>query len=286
MRALAPRLVVGIGNMVHVADLAAAGCPTLALPLTFTLPIGGAHGVLGDLDGRLGSWERPDLAGFPLPVIHRFGGHFALKPPAAPLTRAALGLPDNAFVFVAIGSRLAREIDPAYEAVLARILDAAPGSWLLCVNLAGHAFATPALRDHPRIRLAPATEERAVYPVCDAYLNPPRVGGATSAFHALHDGLPVVTFPDGDVARLVQQPRTSADPDAYVAQAVALATDPATLARARADIRDNLLPALTDRDAIVRDLATLIDLARAEFDRRQTEAAHQPPIPPGDRRGS
>ncbi|MNN40462.1 Glycosyl transferases group 1 [compost metagenome] len=45
----------------------------------------------------------------------------------------------------------------------------------------------------------------AVYTMCDIYLNPPRSGGGTSAAEALYMGVPVLTYPLGDVSYIARE---------------------------------------------------------------------------------
>jgi glycosyltransferase involved in cell wall biosynthesis len=128
---------------------------------------------------------------------------YRLPPRTASLTRADLGLPPDAYVIAIVGNRLDQEITDALAAQLAELLTDVPRAFLAFMGL---------FQGYPRLALQHAVlgirsvflgyqnDVLAVYECCDAYLNPPRYGGASSAAYALAMGLPVLTLNTGDTA--------------------------------------------------------------------------------------
>ncbi len=131
---------------------------------------------------------------------------FRLPERSATLTRAELGLPPDAYVIAVVGNRLDEEINDKFAAGLADFLQAVPQAFV--------AFMGTFRRYDPLIQHSPVLGKRsvflghqkdisAVYECCDAYLNPPRYGGGSSAAFALAAGLPVFTRNSGDVVNIV-----------------------------------------------------------------------------------
>ncbi|MZP29023.1 glycosyltransferase [Heliobacterium undosum] len=120
------------------------------------------------------------------------------------LSRRDLGLPEGDYVLAVVGVRLGEEMTPEFTGQLSAFLDANP-----------HVFVAFAGRfeGYEQFRLAHDSLQRqtafvgfqkdilAFYSLCDGFLNPIRTGGGASAVEALHQGLPVFTFPIGDVAQ-------------------------------------------------------------------------------------
>ena len=73
--------------------------------------------------------------------------------------------------------------------------------------------------------------------LCGLCLNPRRTGGGASAAQALAAGVPILSFPGGDVASVAGPDFLVTDEDAFIAQAAALASAPERLEQARAAAR-------------------------------------------------
>ena len=131
---------------------------------------------------------------------------FRLPERSATLTRADLGLPPDAYVIAVVGNRLDEEINDEFAAGLADFLQAMPQAF---VAFMGTIRSYGPLRQHYPVLakrslfLGHQKDISAVYECCDAYLNPPRYGGGSSAAFALAAGLPVFTRNSGDVANIV-----------------------------------------------------------------------------------
>ncbi len=185
-----------------------------------------------------------------LPTVFQHGdrGRLANETP----TRAAVGLPDDKFVFASFNNSY--KLAPEMFATWMRVLHRVPNSvlWLLDDNPVATANLLEAAASHSlpreRIILAPRTshaEYLARMPLADLFLdNHPYNAGATAA-DALWVGLPLLTmagrtFISRMAASLV---RTAGLPDFVVhslaefeEKAVALASEPAALANARATL--------------------------------------------------
>ncbi|MCK9993844.1 MAG: protein O-GlcNAc transferase [Alphaproteobacteria bacterium] len=158
-------------------------------------------------------------------------------------SRAACGLPENAFVFCCFNQTY--KITPGAFDVWMRILARAPGSvlWLLKPDeaTAGNLRREAAARgiDPARLAFAPKAsqaEHLARHRNADLFLDTLVVNALTTASDALHMGVPVITCPGqtfvsrgaGSILRAFEMPELiTADLQAYEDLAVAIAGDPA-----------------------------------------------------------
>lgn len=255
VEAFDPDVVIGFGGANVIADLFARTRPVLCLPTSSGLPTS-----LGRL--ILGYGPEDDAYGWPEEVKGRFRPFtFGFTPPAAgaPLVRGDFGLPDEGEVFVLVGNRLDQEVRDEFLALLDTLLDRVPDAR---VAFAGSVAALPGriapLRNATRFDVLGHVDPiRSLYRVATAYLNPPRQGGGGSAAFALAEGVPVVTFASGDVARIAGAGFTVADEAAFVERAAALATDPALRAEQSTEAQIRFATA-ADR---TRSVGVLLDYA-------------------------
>ena len=130
---------------------------------------------------------------------------FRLPDRTASVTRAELGLPQDAHVIAIVGNRLAEEMTAPVAAELAELLAEVPQAFVAFLGtFPGYSRLA---EKHPIFRQRSAflgyhQDVLAVYERCDAYFNPPRYGGGSSAAFALAVGLPVLTRDTGDVANI------------------------------------------------------------------------------------
>lgn len=229
-----PDLVIAFGGSVIVADLLASARPLLCIPTTsgqtisladIVLDYGGQTAPPGQ--GRLARSWRPFRRGM------------ALRQDDGTASRSEFGAPDDAFLFVVVGNRLDAEVEPAFVALLERVLDAVPHGEVLfagTVDLLPGRLASS--RHAARLRCLGHVERiGALLALCDVFLNPRRIGGGGSAAHALASGLPILAFDGGDVASIAGPGFVVGDSDAFVEKAIALASDPALLSRSRDEAR-------------------------------------------------
>lgn len=148
------------------------------------------------------------------------------------LSRSEFNLPEDAFVYAVIGLRLGDEVDTAFIDVLRKITAETNGYFLFAGRFDGFETAFDAVPDvKERCRFAGMQPDiMAVYEMCDAFLNPDRAGGGSSAAQALQAHLPVLTRPIGDVGFMVKQSPTHKTYEALAEAAVTLAKDEALYA--------------------------------------------------------
>jgi hypothetical protein len=131
---------------------------------------------------------------------------FRLPEKSAVVTRKQLGLPGDAYVIAVVGNRLDDEMSDAFSADLSELLLTTPRAFLAFMGIfQGYARLTenrPVFKTQS-VFLGHQKDILAVYECCDAYLNPPRGGGGSSAAFALALGLPVFTREGGDVGNIV-----------------------------------------------------------------------------------
>lgn len=260
-----PAAVLALGDWSWVPDLVADRLPVALLPLSATRVPATAAPVVLDPEGRLpaaGPVEglAPDL----VPTLCPYQPLFDDEPASAPLDRQRLGLPEDAVVLVVVGTRLAREMGPAFEQALVGILSQAPRAHVLFLGLTEPRWEHAALKGPlaARLHYRGATPVRQVFPACDIFLNPFREGGGTSGAEAVLDGLAVVTLDWGDVATIIGPSRGCADQETYVRQAVTLCRDGEALAAAQAASRTSIRPAILDRRRIADQLQAAFHEAR------------------------
>jgi len=192
-------------------------------------------------------------------------------------SRAACGLPSNGVIYCSFNNNY--KFDRPVFASWMRILDSVPRSvlWLLGdsrwaeANLRREAEAHGI--DPARLVFAPRIapdQYLARYGAADLFLDTRPFSAGTTASDALWAGLPLLTCPGrtfasrmaGSLLQTLGLPELiAADPDDYVARAIALGREPARLAAVKA------------RLARARDAAPLFDIARLARDLEDALAA-------------
>lgn len=198
---------------------------------------------------------------------HAFNYEADRAEPSTQFTRAALGLTDDAVVFVSAANYF--KILPEMRATWARLLATVPGSRLLLhpfnpnwsssypikrfrtemeETLAAHGVAASRLTISTN-RFPSRTDVKALLAVGDIYLDTFPFGGVNSLVDPLELGMPIVAWEGGTMrsrmgAALLRQLRlgdlVARDEAAYLALAVQLATEPAR----REALRERIRPAM------------------------------------------
>jgi glycosyltransferase involved in cell wall biosynthesis len=200
-----PAFVFSLGHSNVAADLCAEFLTVATMPFGTDLPR--AQGTVFILPRA----RRADDAEF-MQAWHirdeqvvEAGYTFRLPERTASVTRGGLGLPDDAYVIAIVGNRLDEEITDPVAAELSQLLSSVPQAFLAFLGMfPGYprlAQRDPALAARS-VFLGYHKDVLAVFECCDAYFNPPRYGGGSSAAFALAMGLPVLTRATGDVANI------------------------------------------------------------------------------------
>lgn len=129
---------------------------------------------------------------------------FGLKEQQEKWTREELGLPQDKFLLVVVGTRLDLEIDDEFM----RMLQSVDNRQIGVAYIGNFAKYERFSQDYPELRdamyyLGVQKDVVAILELCDLFVNPIRLGGGTSAAEALSKGLPVVSTPYGDVGAIV-----------------------------------------------------------------------------------
>lgn len=125
----------------------------------------------------------------------------SLKPQEAVTSRKKIGLPEDKFLLVTVGTRLDNEITSAFMEMLETCMSSEM-YWVIIGEFNKFEYYLskyPKLK-HQTIYLGFCNDVLSRLELCDLYVNPIRRGGGTSCVEALYKGIPVVSVDYGDVA--------------------------------------------------------------------------------------
>lgn len=220
------------------------------------------------------------------------------RPIGEALSRSALGLPANGFVFCSFNQTY--KINPAVFDAWMAILTAVPEAVLWLLSRGADDPAPANLRREAELRgvaptrlvfasRCPNPEHLARYRHADLVLDTWPYNAHTTASDALWAGCPVLTHLGSTFAgRVAASLLTAAglpelvEPsvDAYVARAIALAHDPAAISRLRAHLEGpGRLSALFDTERTTRALEAAYETMAAQFRQGERRAFRLAPAP-------
>ena len=199
LRDFDPDLVFLIGLHSPLAAMLHRVRPVLGLATNSVPPISPVDAWLA-ADAALDCRQvRPWAPDIPACEAHYHPFRVAMQLPAAPASRARLGLPEEALLLITVGFRLPDEIGGRWAARMVTFLREHPqATWIL---LGGAGVRPPRLAEIPDERLillATRDDVPDVLAACDVLVNPPRVGGGFSVAEAMAASLPVVTHSGSD----------------------------------------------------------------------------------------
>lgn len=198
---------------------------------------------------------------------HHHPFRIRLKPAGAKLSRAAVGLRDDAIVLLSVGARLHAEIDgPWAERMLALLKEHPEVQWLMVGGAAQRPAALDALPEGQLRMLAHREDIRSVTRTADIYVNPPRVGGGFSVAEAMAEGLPVTAMQHADGGAKIGDAAAS-DMEAYFTDLEALIAD-AELRRSRGTAMCELFAQTLDLENSRDSLRAACELSLQLFRRR------------------
>lgn len=199
---LKPWFIMGMGDYSITADLCSNIVPEAALSFGFSaLPA--TQGQMSILGRQLfeGELEHYIAAGLREDQIIESTFTFELQTQKKHFTRKDLGIPEDKFALVTIGTRLHDDISDEF---VERILDTA--SWGTHLVLVGNMNTYEkmcekheGLREHSTF-LGYQDDVLAVLENCDLYVNPKRIGGGFSIVEGFSMNIPGVTIAYGDIA--------------------------------------------------------------------------------------
>lgn len=156
---------------------------------------------------------------------------FSLKPQTQTITRASIGIEDDAFALAVVGGRLKEEITDEFLCMLEQCVEKTPQNKKLQVGIVGGCAdfeekmsRHPALTGHV-VNVGFTKDILSVVEQFDLYVNPIRRGGGTSVVEAMSKGLPVVTVDYGDVAGIVGEDFCCKDYEAMQREILSYMTD-------------------------------------------------------------
>ena len=156
---------------------------------------------------------------------------FSLKPQTQTITRASIGIEDDAFALAVVGGRLKEEISDEFLSMLEQCVEKTPQNKTFQVGIVGGCAdfeekmsRYPVLTGHV-VNVGFAKDILSVVEQFDLYVNPIRRGGGTSVVEAMSKGLPVVTVDYGDVAGIVGEDFCCKDYEAMQREILTYMTD-------------------------------------------------------------
>lgn len=135
---------------------------------------------------------------FPIGHVSAYTQRFAFEDGGPALERQALQLPNDACVWVTVGTRLHTELTHSWVSRVREALNQHPQARWLLVGQGADQLQGLGL-DHPQIVIRPFERQIGqLFKACNLYLNPPRRGGGHSVACAMFHGLPVLSTQEGD----------------------------------------------------------------------------------------
>jgi glycosyltransferase involved in cell wall biosynthesis len=261
-----PDLVLLVGLYSPLMHALYASRPVLGLSVHATASIAPTDVWLCADPALAGSTANPWSPQMPDSLAWHHPFRVRIKAPSAPVTRAALGLADDACVLVSVGYRLDQEITGDWARRMVATLQAQPSARWLLVGGGPVPAALAGLAPSQMLMLPHQDGLAALYACCDVYVNPPRMGGGFSVAEAMAAGLPVLAYAGSDGGSKIGA-AAHADEAAYFAHLTALLQNPA-LRREQGTALRKLFADTLDLDQSGPSLLAACDAALQRFRQR------------------
>ncbi len=194
---------------------------------------------------------------------HEYGLDF--PEPGRTITRASLGLPEDAFAVVVVGNRLMGEISGPFAEMLGAFVSTHERAHVVVVGRVDEREVTARFGVDPaRVHYVPLERDLpALYRVCDVFANPFRDGGGHSIAFAMHGRVPVVSLRSSKDAMVSLRGAGGVDsPAAYLEELGRLYRDARYRAELGAIQRATVLHVYS-WDRCSKDLLALVSEAKA-----------------------
>lgn len=210
-----PDLILSIGPYSPFASALYLVRPTLSLPTNTASFLGSSDVWLRGSNLKFTEDQLTWGQQFPLPipVVHpyRIFPHTTGK---QVVTRAQLGIKEDAVVLVTVGFRLSSEINPEWAS---RVCDIIVNNdqvvWVLIGDVTPLCLSNLAVEKLINLGI---TENPSDYlDLCDVYLNPPRMGGGFSILEAMSKACAVVSYADSDGGEKIGSTATNNDQEYF-----------------------------------------------------------------------
>lgn len=198
-----PGFVFSVGGNNFTADLCNKIVPVATQGCVNGMPVSEGNFLL--------PWR--ELTDRDMPLLHELGIDkeriiassftFRIQEQTKHFTRTEFNIPEKSYVLAVVGGRLDTEVGDEFTESLIELLKR---NDTICIVFAGQFNGYEKFKSKHNVlqnqtRFVGFQDDiMAIYELCDGYLNPPRTGGGTSAVEAMYKGLPVFTYPIGDVA--------------------------------------------------------------------------------------
>lgn len=202
VEAFNPEFVIAVGDSTLTSDVCSNFIDVITIPCGGILPIYPKTCWAVPRKPLLSDEQFFQAFGMPKERVFSLHYTFMKKAKETQLVRQDLNLPEHAFILCVVGNRLDVEVTIEFVTLLEDILREVPKSYIVFIGEYQNYNAIMQQHDLLRQRSNYAgrrNDIQSIYPLCNAYLNPLRQGGATSGAEAMLEGIPIITKPYGDV---------------------------------------------------------------------------------------
>lgn len=206
VRQYKPYFILSIGGANITADLCSSIVPVITIATVMGIPI--TESQFAITGKKLSQSEFDFLEEIGMPKEHAIESTFTFdfKPQVNIYTREKFNLPEDKFLLLIVGARLDYEVTKEFIEALKKTVNVGTyfvfaGNFQKYNKYIGE---DDVLRGNSTY-LGFQDDMLAIAELCDIYINPPRIGGQTSAAEAMFKGLPVVSLNYGDVLACAQE---------------------------------------------------------------------------------
>jgi hypothetical protein len=189
--------------------------------------------------------------------------------PLEPMSRASIGLPEDAFVIASVGNRLGVEMDEAYiTGIELALRSQSKAVWMVVGGLPDYLLSAFEQVLGDRFLHVPFSRELdRLMTTVDVFANPFRAGGGYSASIALGAGAAVLSLAKGDVSSLIPDSFVASDQEEYFRYLGFLMDSPELLAAVKAE-QGQHNARMRDQAVFLKEIQGLVRLAADSYEAR------------------